>query len=434
MDGAQRALDVSAVAGAVLPARYRLVRRIAEGGMAAVWRARDQTLEREVAIKLLSARFLHDEMAVRRFKREARTAAQLSGHPNVVTIFDVGQAEPTDHEPGQPFIVMEYLAGGTVAEALRAGAVDPAQTLTWVKQAAAGLDYAHSRGVVHRDVKLSNFLLDHNRVLYVADFGIARLGTDDTLTGTGQVIGTAGYLAPERALGHPATEASDRYALAVAAFELLVGERPFTADNFAAQARAHLEEPPPAASLRNRSLPPALDAVLERGMAKRPEDRYPSATAFAEDLETALTRHAGVAAAATAATSVLPRRAPAQARPAAAAGSRPAAARARPGAGRAAGAARSRAPSREHTESARRTRLVAFAALTAVLLGVAIALAAGGGTGVRHLGSSARKLTSTARHATTSAARSAPGSTASTPSTTPAATGPASSTALEAQG
>ena len=124
------------------------------------------------------------------------------------------------------------------------------------------------------------------------DFGIARLGTEDTITSDGQVLGTASYLAPERALGEPATDASDRYSLAVVAFESLVGERPFTSQHFAAQARQHVEEEPPAASERNRSLPPAVDAVLARGMAKRPEDRWPSAQDFAQALETALTEAA----------------------------------------------------------------------------------------------------------------------------------------------
>src|SRR5207248_5603457 len=141
----------------------------------------------------------------------------------------------------------------------------------------AALDYAHARDVVHRDVKLSNFLLDGERVLHVTDFGIAQVSTEETLTGTGQVLGTAAYLAPERALGQQATDASDRYALTVAAYELLVGQRPFTAEHFAALARAHVEDPPPPASRSNPDLPRAHDAVLARGLAKRPEERYATA-------------------------------------------------------------------------------------------------------------------------------------------------------------
>lgn len=280
-----------------LPERYEPLRRIARGGMASVWCALDHALDRQVAIKVLAERYADDEMAGRRFTREARAAARLSGHANVVTIYDVGRATPTEESAlGRPFMVMEYLAGGTVADALRTRELDQTMILTWLHQAAAALDYAHRRGVIHRDVKLSNFLLDPDRVLHVADFGIAQLGPEDTLTVSGQVLGTAAYLAPERALGLPATEASDRYALAVAAFELLVGERPFTAEHYAAQARQHVEQPPPAASDRNETLPPALDAVLARGMAKQPDERFPTAYELVDAIEHALARPAKRAA------------------------------------------------------------------------------------------------------------------------------------------
>src|ERR1019366_4839879 len=201
---------VSVLRGIVLPERYEPIRRVASGGMATVWCARDRTLGRYVAIKLLAEPFAHDELSGRRFKREARLAARLSGHSNVVTIYDVGQASSSETPLGRPFIVMEYLPGGTASEALRADQVDHATAVQWLHEAAAALDYAHGRGVIHRDIKLANFLLDRDRVLHVADFGIAQLGTEDTLTASGQVLGTAGYLAPERALGQPATEASDR--------------------------------------------------------------------------------------------------------------------------------------------------------------------------------------------------------------------------------
>lgn len=268
-----------------LPERYAAVRHIASGGMASVWCARDRALGRNVAIKLLTERFADDEEANARFLREARAAARLSGHPNVVMIYDVGE---TDAD-GRAFIVMEFLAGGTVADAIRVDSVRRVHAVKWVQEAASALDFAHSRGVLHRDIKPANLLLDRARTLHVADFGIARLGAEDTITGTGQVLGTASYLAPERALGQPATAASDRYSLAVAAFELLAGERPFTARHFAAQARQHIEEEPPAASRLNRTLPESVDAVLARGMAKRPEQRWPTAQDFAQALESALT-------------------------------------------------------------------------------------------------------------------------------------------------
>jgi eukaryotic-like serine/threonine-protein kinase len=275
-----------------LPDRYEAVRHIASGGMASVWCARDRALGRNVAIKLLAERFADDPAGSERFTREARAAARLSGHPNVVMIYDVGETDESAGAPGRAFIVMEYLAGGTVADALRVDSVRRVHTVKWIHEAAAAVDYGHERGVLHRDIKPANLLLDRDRVLHVADFGIARLGTEDTITGTDQVLGTASYLAPERALGRPATEASDRYSLAVAAYELLVGERPFTSAHFAAQARQHVEDKPPAASERNRALPPAVDAVLARGMAKRPEQRWPSAQDFAQAIEAALTETA----------------------------------------------------------------------------------------------------------------------------------------------
>ena len=267
-----------------LPERYVVRGHIASGGMASVWCAEDTALGREVAIKVLAGEFAADERAIRRFKREARTAARLSAHPHVVMIYDVGEAV------GCPYIVMEYLAGGTVADAIRVGAVRREEALRWLAEAASALDYAHGRGVVHRDVKPGNLLLSLDRRLHVGDFGIARVATEDALTGTGQLLGTAAYLSPEQALGAPASDASDRYALAVAAFELLVGRRPFTAEHFAVQALQHIEDYRPRASSRNPSLPRAVDAVLARGMAKRPEDRWSTAGTFVDALDAAFSQ------------------------------------------------------------------------------------------------------------------------------------------------
>lgn len=273
-----------------LPERYRARRHLATGGMASVWCADDLVLGRTVAVKVLAERFANDDMAVRRFKREARAAARVSNHAHVVTIYDVGDLEPDQPggKTGRAFIVMEYLAGGTVADAIRVGAVRRQEAVRWIREAGSALDHAHARGIVHRDIKPANFLLNRSRVLHVADFGIARLVSEDTITSAGELFGTAAYLSPEQALGREATGASDRYALAVAAFELLAGERPFTAQHFAAQARQHIEEPPPYASDRDRTLPPAVDAVLVRGMAKEPEERFDTAGAFVDALETAL--------------------------------------------------------------------------------------------------------------------------------------------------
>lgn len=276
-----------------LPDRYRVKRHVANGGMASVWCAEDLVLSRNVAVKVLSERFAHDPVAVLRFKREARAAARVSNHPHVVTVYDVGEIEPPDgadatRQPAGAFIVMEFLAGGTVADAIRHDAVRRPEAMRWLAEAASALDHAHARGIVHRDIKPANFLLDGARTLHVADFGIAHLSTEETITTSDQLFGTAAYLSPEQALGEEATSASDRYALAVTAFELLAGERPFSAPHFSTQARQHIEEPPPAASDIDRSLPPAVDDVLFMGLAKDPAARPETAGAFVEALAEAL--------------------------------------------------------------------------------------------------------------------------------------------------
>src|SRR4051794_4009577 len=245
--------------------------------MASVWEARDQILGRSVAVKVLARHLAEDDRARRRFEREARAAAGLSSHPHVVTIYDVGE------HGGRAFMVMELMRGGTVGERLKAGrAIADDTALRWLREAASALDAAHEAGVVHRDIKPANLLLDEHDRLAIADFGIARLAMEDQLTATGQVLGTAAYISPEQAVGEPATPASDRYALAVVAFELLTGEKPFSAEHFAAQARAHVEDQPPLATERDPSLPRGVDAVLDRGMAKAPGDRWATATAMVD--------------------------------------------------------------------------------------------------------------------------------------------------------
>jgi eukaryotic-like serine/threonine-protein kinase len=266
-----------------LPERYRVVRHIANGGMAGVWEAHDQLLNRSVAVKVLASHLSEDDRARLRFEREARAAAGLSTHPHVVTIYDVGEHD------GRAFMVMELMAGGTVADRLRAGRTIADDTaLRWLREAAGALDAAHDAGVVHRDIKPGNLLLDERDRLAIADFGIARLAMEDQLTMTGQVLGTASYISPEQAVGEPATAASDRYALAIVAFELLTGTKPFQAEHFAAQARAHVEDPPPLATERDETLPAGVDRVLDRGMAKDPGDRWPSAADMVNALDRAM--------------------------------------------------------------------------------------------------------------------------------------------------
>lgn len=271
-----------------LPARYRVTRHIASGGMASVWEAEDLLLGRTVAVKVLGSNFAADQSGRERFQREARTAAQVSDQPHIVTIYDIGE------HADQAFIVMEYYGGGTVADRTRsargAGERLPLElALRWLRDAAAGLDVAHAAGIVHRDVKPGNLMLDERDRLAVGDFGIARLADDTQMTQTGQVLGTAAYLSPEQAVGQPATPASDRYALAVVAYELLTGERPFSGGVPTAQARQHVEATPPRASQSAPDLPRAVDAVLDRALAKEPSQRPRSATAFVADLERALT-------------------------------------------------------------------------------------------------------------------------------------------------
>src|SRR5918996_1495840 len=236
----------------VLPDRYAEPRPIGHGGMGEIYLARDRELGRQVAIKLLDERFAGDESLRRRFQREALTAARLSGQAHVVTIFDVGEWR------GRPFIVMEYLPGGTLADRARKLPVDHGQALAWLGQAATALDAAHAEGIVHRDVKPPNLLFDGRGDLQVVDFGIAR-AVDDTMgmTAAGTILGTAGYLSPEQARGEPATPASDRYALAVVAYELLTGGRPFEGGSATAEAAAHIHKPVPPASERGVGLPPA---------------------------------------------------------------------------------------------------------------------------------------------------------------------------------
>jgi serine/threonine-protein kinase len=269
--------------GISLPSRYRLDGPVAAGGMAAVYAAHDTLLDRPVAVKVLAEHLNEDEAGRARFQREARAAAGLSSHPGVVTIFDVGEHD------GRSFMVMELLTGGTLADVLRSGVrPEPEMALRWLHRAAGALDAAHERGIVHRDIKPANLLLDDQGELAVADFGIARLAWEDGHTATGQVLGTASYISPEQAVGDTATAASDRYALACVAYELLTGTRPFDGEHFAAQARAHIEDEPTPATVRDPNLPPAVDAVLARGLAKDPAARWPTAAAFVDALEGAL--------------------------------------------------------------------------------------------------------------------------------------------------
>jgi hypothetical protein len=251
------------------------------GGMAEVYLARDELLEREVAVKVLADAYAEDDEIRQRFTREALAAARLSGQRHVVTIYDVGEHE------GRPYIVMAYMAGGSVEDRLRTGAQPPAQALTWLEQAASALDAAHREGIVHRDVKPGNLLLDQADVVHVGDFGIARAAGLVSLTSPGTVLGTAGYISPEQAAGVTAGPASDRYALGVVAFELLAGQRPFAAETPTAEALGHAHARPPRIDDVNPALPGTLAAVFDRALAKSPDDRPSTCGELVSDLRTA---------------------------------------------------------------------------------------------------------------------------------------------------
>jgi eukaryotic-like serine/threonine-protein kinase len=272
----------------ILPPRYRSPKRIALGGMGEVYRATDAVLGRAVAVKLLAERYARDDSVRGRFTREALAAARLSGEPNIVTVFDVGE------HAERPFIVMEYLGGGSLEERIQeSGAQEVGQALEWLDQAATALDAAHRHGVVHRDVKPANLMLDRNGAVHVADFGIASAAGTDSLTMTGTVLGTAGYLSPEQAQGERATPASDRYSLAIVAFELLSGRRPFESESITAEATAHVNAPVPSIAELCEGLPGELDAVFRRALAKEPMRRFETASEFVSALRAALSDAAG---------------------------------------------------------------------------------------------------------------------------------------------
>jgi tRNA A-37 threonylcarbamoyl transferase component Bud32 len=297
-----------AVETGLLPDRYTGPQPIGQGGMGEIYRATDTALGRAVAVKVLAERYSLDEAVRSRFTREALAAARLSGNPNIVTIFDVGEHR------GRPFIVMEYLAGGSLEQRLRAdGAEPPALALEWLEQTAAALDAAHGEGVVHRDVKPANLLLDRQDNVHVADFGIASAAGLGSLTQTGTVLGTASYLSPEQAMGERTTPASDRYSLGIVAFELLTGRRPFEGSSVAAEAAAHVTGVVPSVADVNADAPAELDPVFARALAKDPADRYASCAEFVATLRGALQEAAGT----TRITAPLPPP-PQQARPSAA--------------------------------------------------------------------------------------------------------------------
>jgi serine/threonine protein kinase len=268
-------------------ADYHLEERIGAGGMAVVFRARDERLQRRVALKVLAPALAADEAFRHRFIRESQAAAAVDD-PHIIPVFEAGEAE------GVLFLAMRYVPGGDVRTLLRrAGPLSPARALAIISPMASALDAAHGAGLVHRDVKLANMLVDvrpgRPDHVYLSDFGLSKMVMSSLgPTMAGQFLGTPGYSAPEQLAGKPVDGRADQYSLACAAFELLCGQTPFPRDQVAAVIWAHLSEPPPTLTERRPGLPPAADAVLARALAKAPRDRYASCRAFADALREAL--------------------------------------------------------------------------------------------------------------------------------------------------
>ena len=270
------------VVGEVVADRYELEELVGTGGMSSVFKARDSLLERPVALKILHEHYVTDADYVERFRREARAVAQLA-HPNIVTVIDRGE------QGGRQFIVFEYVDGENLKQVVtRAGALPVREAVDLALQIARALGYAHDRGIVHRDVKPQNVILNEDGRAKVTDFGIARSLDVDGVTQTGTVLGTSDYIAPEQAQGQPVDEKTDVYSLGVVLYELLAGELPFRGEGFVAVAMQHVNEPPPNVLDRRGDVPPRLALAIERAMAKRPGDRQASMDELVADLEASM--------------------------------------------------------------------------------------------------------------------------------------------------
>jgi eukaryotic-like serine/threonine-protein kinase len=289
--------------GTLIGGRYRLDARIGRGGMSTVYRAFDVVLERPVAIKLMNREIAADADQLERFRREARSVAQLS-HPHVVTVIDAGEERPADADDpgadgvagegpggvaGAPYIVFEYVQGETLKDVIRReGPLEVTQALAYAIEIARALGAAHEHHIVHRDVKPHNVLIGEEGGAKITDFGIARTLTEEGLTMAGRVLGTTDYVSPEQALGQPVTGQSDVYSLGVVLYEMLTGEPPFRGETPVAVAMKHVREAVPDVQLRRPEVSAATAAVVERAVAKDLAERYPDAAGMAADLEEAL--------------------------------------------------------------------------------------------------------------------------------------------------
>jgi serine/threonine-protein kinase len=267
------------VVGELIAGRYELEELVGSGGMSSVYRAHDRLLERTVALKILHEQFTRDDAYVERFRREARAVAQLA-HPNIVTVIDRGEQD------GRQFIVFEYVDGMNLKELMtQEGPASPREAIELALQVARGLSFAHENGLVHRDVKPQNVLLDADGRAKVTDFGIAHAVDVDGMTITGTIMGTSNYIAPEQARGQAVDEQTDVYSLGCVLYELLTGEVPFEGDNFVAVAMRHVNEPAPSVRDVRPDVPPRLDRAIQQAMAKDHGERFDSMADFAAELE-----------------------------------------------------------------------------------------------------------------------------------------------------
>jgi len=287
--------------GTLFDGRYQIVRKLGSGGMANVYLAEDQELGRRVAIKILDDRHARDAQFVERFRREAQNAAGLS-HPNIVSIYDRGDSE------GTYYIAMEYVEGRTLKELIVARGPSPLGiAIDYTRQVLSALRFAHRNGIVHRDIKPHNVIVDGEGRVKVMDFGIARAGAASQMTEAGSIIGTAQYLSPEQARGAPVDQTSDLYSTGIVLYELLTGTVPFTGETPVEIAMKHLSQVPAPPSTHRAEVPRDLDYVTLRALAKDSTDRYHSAEEMDSDLER-IARGIGVSAeTAEAATTVLSR-------------------------------------------------------------------------------------------------------------------------------
>jgi eukaryotic-like serine/threonine-protein kinase len=291
---------MSTLVGTELDGRYRLEALIGAGGMSTVYRAVDATLERDVAIKLMHREIAGDSDQLERFRREARSVAQLS-HPHIVGVIDAGE------DAGRPYIVFEYVHGETLKDRIRrCGRLPVDESLAYAIEIARALGAAHAANIVHRDVKPQNVLIDPEGAAKVTDFGIARSLDEEGLTADGRVLGTTDYVSPEQALGHAVTGQSDLYSLGIVLYEMLTGEVPFRGENQVAVAMKHVREAVPDVQARRPQVSAHTAAIVERLTAKDLARRYHSAAGLEPDLEDALAIETARAGQATAeATSVL---------------------------------------------------------------------------------------------------------------------------------